>query len=233
MGYLSQKKRNIRENNVLISGLVIILVLSFLLFFDNVSFLKNNFFIIYIINIIFTFYAFCVRRYSLGLLFSIFVFINFFHITSTSRLFFNKSYNNGYEFIVSYDADKLDKGASEIEINKITNNIISYTYKLTKQDNDISIVKLDLSNQTSSTRQQQLNLLYKFIVNQDIPVVVLGDFGTSVWQPSIQRFLEKTHKTQRQNCHVIDLQSWYKRNCKFPFTNTQQLNKQNNKQKCQ
>ena len=192
MGYLAQKKKNIREINFLTIGWVIVAILSGLLFFNSMTFLKNNFFIIYILNIILVLYSLFIRRFGFALLFLTIVVVNFFHITSTSRLFFNKTYNSGEVFEISYDADNLADYTIDSVSKMVTNNIFSSLLKLPTNNKDIAVIKLDFSTLSLKSRQKQLDTLYKFVVAQDIPVIVIGDFGTTVWHPDVQSFLKKS-----------------------------------------
>lgn len=198
MGYLSQKKKSIREHNFfMISGVVLTIVSLFLLFFDAFSGGKNFLFILYLINIIVLIYAIVRLQITFALYFMLLVCINFFYLTAYSRIFFNHSYDFGTDVSVSYDASSLT--AQEVEgfsdqkwIHFDSQNKASYS-DISVGEKNFKLIMLNFDTMSTHKRSENIKQLKNFILAQDLPVVVIGNFGTSVWQPEMRDLLNKTN----------------------------------------
>ena len=195
MGYLSQKKKSIREHNFFMFSAVVLSVLSLLsLFSDNFPSLKDRMFLLYLLNIVLFFYTLIRLQFKFVLLFLVLVLINFFSISAYSRIFFNKNHLHSSDILISYDGSSLTpKGSDDIKwLYFDSENKASYS-EMTIEDNNFNLLMLNFDDLSSKQRKKNLIKLKNFILSQDLPTIVIGDFGTSVWQPEMRKFLEQTN----------------------------------------
>ena len=82
-------------------------------------------------------------------------------------------------------------------INKSGEVLLSQTLTagfadISKQQERFVFISLDFSNASKKELKIALKNLSEFINMQDIPVIVIGDFGIEAWSPEMLIFMEKT-----------------------------------------
>ncbi len=198
MGYLSQKKRSVREYKIFFASAVLLSILTILsLFSDSFPALTDKLFLFYLINILLLGYALFCMQIKFALIFLLLILINFFHLSASSHLFFNKTYNGDTDIRISYNATTLNthevsgaKGRSWLHFSSEVQASVS---EINISANKFKLIMLNFANQSTKAKQSYFTQLKNYIISQDIPVVVIGNFGLSAWQPVMQTFLDDTN----------------------------------------
>ena len=194
MGYLSQKKHQIRENLFLNGGAV---VLTFFTLFSltNVAFdiVFPNLFHLYLLSFLMIVYSIVVKKYKTTLIFIMLFIINYTALSASGNIFISDSYDGNKKIKLSFDknsdiiGDFYNAKTSSGSLI-LANNTIAPYIKIDDK-NPMTIIKINLSNSNIKLRKKILKQLKNFITKQDNPVILYGDFGVPSWNRYLRRFI--------------------------------------------
>lgn len=194
MGYLAQKKKNFRDEIALKMLAVILSTITFipLLFGDFLS-ITNILFVIYLFIIIVLCYSIIVRRFVFSLIFAILLLINYFYISSSAILFFAPQKQSDNMVSIQYSSNGLTiKDTNVIQKGFLKlNDIYAFFNKVKIANSEQIVLGINLSD--TKNIDKTLSQLRKFVINQDCPVVIVGDFSLPAWSPLIKKFLDDTN----------------------------------------
>lgn len=74
-------------------------------------------------------------------------------------------------------------------------------------------VNIDFSNLEENEEKTVFDNLAEFVLNQDNPVIIIGDFGIPAWSKTFRSFLNKTELEVKNHILMSDGRSWFN-----PFT---------------
>ena len=244
MGYLSQKKKEQHINTFLNYAVIVFMLYTFLALFDfgfGFEFLRNSYFLLYLILLIVSLYAAIVRRWAQLLSLITLIIINFVSLSSYSNIFFNtgskgeetlnliyQNHSQSPEILLKsghkHQADVLafnnhhinlsipkddsflypsyDKADTSLILSKIEPQSRGKVYfsseqeasyvVINKSEHTLLILNIDFSNLSSNTAQNVYKNLTEFVKQQNVPVLIVGDFGMVSWSPLFQKFLIDT-----------------------------------------
>ena len=215
MGYLSQKKRSNREAFFLMfsayaTGTYTVLTLIF-----NIGFLRDALFHIYVLELVFLFYSLLAKKYLYVGIFTLFAIIGYFQISSATPIFFHNRLNNTQTISLLYNFEKSKLADNKYDVieGSITINehkSFSFLQVLTDKDQPM-IISVELDKESAQKRDNELKILADFIREQDVSVVVIGDFGVPAWSAEIREFVEET------GLNIKNSVSFSKKDCKFCY----------------
>lgn len=197
MGYLSQKKHQIREN-LFLNVTSVVLTLFTLLSLTNLNFDISfpNLFQLYIFSFLMFGYSVIVKKYKTSLIFIMLFLINYTALSASGNIFLSESYDGNRKIELVFDenmeiSSNLDKDSTLSGSLVLADNITAPFIKIEKK-HPITIIKVDLREIMPKTRQRILNQLRNFITKQDGPVVVYGEFGIPSWNKYLKKFMTQT-----------------------------------------
>lgn len=203
MGYFSQRKKHERENIFLKVMFITLGLITFLLLlplshqplFEEV---KRYLFQFYLLNLAVFLYSLYLSRFAYSALFALFLLINFTQIASTGNLFTDTAVRDDHHITLSHSAEKpLDINAYGMAILRsghlnLTPEVQSQFVTFEKNYHVFTVVGVDFEGLASDVRIQAFRQLQKFVLMQDDPVIVVGDFGEPSWSPEMKDFLSAT-----------------------------------------
>ena len=197
MGYLSQKKHQIREN-LFLNVMAVVLTLFTLLSITNVSFdiAFPNLFHLYLISFLMIVYSIIVKKYKVSLIFVMLFIINYTALSASSNIFISDSYDGSKKIELTFDkASDVTGIFNAAKVNSgsliLANNTIAPYVKINDK-NHMTIIKINLSKANTKLRKKILKQLKNFITKQDNPVILFGDFGAPSWNRYLRRFIVQT-----------------------------------------
>lgn len=190
MGYLSQKKHKIRENISLHIASLFFAIIALILFFNpEFTLFKINLFHFYCLSIIFLIWAIIARKLLPSLIILVACIICYTQLSIAGNIFLSDNYNGDYTHDISYtNSLKVDDADSKGELFFGKQEFAQYA--IIKGDSPLMIVRINLTPLPHSKYSVILKELHKFIVKQDLPVVLFGDFNMPSWDKYFRRFCE-------------------------------------------
>ncbi len=194
MGYLAQKKKNIREELVLkIMAVTLSVYTVILLLCNDSSLMEKALFQVYCIIVITLIYSLFIRRFVFSLVFTIILLVNYFYISSSSILFFAPQKHSNNMVFVKYSDNEFDIENAEViqkGFLKLDKTYVSY-----RKVKLFGVEQLFLGVDFSYVKdvKKHLHQLRSFIIKQDSPVVIVGDFFLPAWSSSVKKFLSDTN----------------------------------------
>ncbi len=195
MGYLSQKKHETRINIFLYMLLLIVASLSLLSF--SVPGFKIGFFNLlhlYVISFCLIIYSVVIKRYKIALIFALFFLVNYTILSSSINIFFPDTFIGVKNIKLKFGPDvDLSK---EFLNKKETSGAIILAKKFVApyvviKDNDVALtmVMVDFRGATKEQYYQIFNQLHQFVIKQDDPIIIFGEFGLPAWSRYFKEFL--------------------------------------------
>lgn len=190
MGYLSQKKFKIRENISLHIAAVIFAIIALILFFNpEFTLFRLNLFHFYCLSIIFMIWAIAAHKIIPSLVIFIACVISYTQLSIAGNIFLSDNYNGSHSHNISYsDSLKINKADAKGELFFGKNEFAQYA--IINGDSPLLIVRIDLAPLSRDKYSVILKELHKFIVKQDMPVVLFGNFNMPSWAKPFRRFSE-------------------------------------------
>lgn len=206
MGYFSQRKKNERENLFMVVSLAVTAMVYFALLFDGeqggfLETLRGTEFHFYLFNIFILAFTLWHRKILYSFMAVLLLVWGYTSIAKTSRLFFAAESDSTKAFNVAYKtgSQNYDNIINVHEVILRRRGKIDLSQETTasfmtfeKYDNIFTLVNIDFSKVSDKDLTIVYTNLGKFVVNQDEPVIIVGDFGIPSWSPLMRDFLVKT-----------------------------------------
>lgn len=206
MGYFSQRKKHERENLFMTVSLSVTAIVYFVLLFDGepggfIEILRGAEFHFYLFNIFLLLFTLWHRKILYSFLALLLLFWGYTSIAKTSRLLFSDASDSPRGFDVAYKSGSQDydgiinnehvilRRFGKIELSPGTE---AFFKTFEKYDQVFTLVNLDFSKVKASDRKLVFANLGKFVLNQDEPVIIVGDLGVPSWSPLVRDFLIET-----------------------------------------
>ena len=197
MGYLSQKKHQLRENLFLnVTSVILTFFTLFSLINTNFDISFPNLFHLYILSFFMLTYSFFVKKYKTALIFVMLFIINYTALSSSSNIFLSDTgegkkqislvFDNTLDINGNFYGDTVSSGSLVLADDVIA------SYVKIKNNTPAIILKVNLNNISSKSRKKILKQLTSFITKQDAPVILYGDFGVPSWNRYLRRFMVQT-----------------------------------------
>lgn len=198
MGYLSQKKHETRKNVFLYGVLVLTALLSVVsLWMPGFKIFFFNLFHLYILSFIMIGYSLLIGRYKTALIFVVMFLVDYTQLSSSVNLFSSDKYS-GSKNVELVFASETDFSKSFSESKKSSGVLIlakDYLAPYVKASFDgslVTFIRVDFRGANGKQYRKIFKHLRQFVIKQDNPVIIFGEFGTPAWSRPFRRFLNKT-----------------------------------------
>lgn len=190
MGYLSQKKHKIRENIALNCISVICAIMAAILFkYPEFVLFKLNLFHFYCIIILLLIWAIAARKWLPATVVGIACAVCYIQLSISGNIFISDKYDGEHFHHIEYTNNlQIDdaKGKGGLFFGKQE----FAQYAIISGMSPLLIVKVDLGELPHEKYAVILKELHKFVVKQDMPVVMMGNFNMPSWAKVFRRFSE-------------------------------------------
>lgn len=195
MGYLSQKKHQARENIFLYFMAFFLSVLScFALIKPDFSFVFFNLFHLYCLSVLFAIYALVVQKYRQAFLFLFPLILSYTLLSSAGNIFISDTFNGEESLtlsfgddtapLASFSPDELLSSGSVLLANRYT-----APYAVIDKGRPLTLLRVNFKGAEASDYPLIFRHLYDFLLTQNNPVIIFGDFGIPVWTKLFKNFL--------------------------------------------
>ena len=205
MSYFSQKKKQKRINIFLAGSLSLVaIVLFFALVFPDTAFFRivdGIRFHLYLFSLFLMLYALFYRKtiYAFsGLCLLVF---NYTIISSSTNLFYNILVKGTASINIEYHegrtafpeiVETIGSPARRMGTVRLAPGREAIFATFHKNRRRFTIIQLDLEHLTPDETSIIYNNLAEFVLSQDEPLVLIGNFGVPAWSPVFKNFLQKT-----------------------------------------
>ena len=199
MGYLSQKKHQKRENFFLWLLAVFVMTITAVSIFYPKFDAKYLFYLYCLTGILFV-YAGWVKKYKFALFFVTIFIINYTSIAAYANIFISDDFDGAQSLEITFDPDTpLSENFSKEHIISSGKIILANQYTLPyitiDRNNPLTIIRVNLLNVNFSEYDVLFKHLNEFIIKEDNPVIVFGNFGIPAWSLPFKKFLDVSNLT--------------------------------------
>lgn len=196
MGYLSQKKHQARENIIFLTAAAIVILLT-AGSFANPGFCFGffNLFHLFCLSGLLFLYALWRRKYKFILFFALAWLINYTTLSSSANIFLSDKFDGsrrleleftpGQELAALFKQEDIAASGSLIIAGKYT-----ASYVVVGRDEPLTIIQVEFVKIPDNEYPLIFKHLSDFILRQDTPVIVFGEFGIPAWNRSFKQFLD-------------------------------------------
>ena len=200
MGYLSQKKNNLRKSIFLRTMMVIMFVLTIGAFVNPGFYVGSfNLFHLYCLSAFIFVYALWIKSYKSAIFFALILLINYTFLAATSNIFLSDrfdgreniqlNFNSKWQFLTQ--SDEL-KAIEKISFTKSSEQHNTVAVMLLNRETPLTVISVDLKKAEKSSYPKMFKLLQDAIIKQDNPVIIFGDFGIPAWNQHFKKFLQSS-----------------------------------------
>ena len=201
MGYLSQKKQQVRENIFLSTMTFVLFCVTLLFMFYSVANSKFfNFFHVYCLSGLLFFYSLLIKRFGYATLFAFILAINYVVLTVSGNIFLSNTFKGNTQCELTFASQHLLSDSFKNEKIISSGSLIIAKkyfspYVILDKKEPIVFIRVDFRGAKREEYPLIFRHLHDFIVKQDSPVIIFGEFGIPVWEASFRDFLNKAELT--------------------------------------
>ena len=194
MGYLSQKKSQNRKSLFFKASSIIVILWSLLLVYNpDIVICRLNLFHLYLLSFLLLILSLCARNFKSSAIFLLSLIICFTNLSSACDIFLSDSFSGKTSLSFNY-SDQSPR------INLTSTTTSSGTIILadkhhafyTTTPQPLTLIQVNLQSAKPEEYPLIFKHLHQFIVLQDNPVIVFGDFGIPAWHKPFRKFLSKS-----------------------------------------
>lgn len=223
MGYLHQKKQEFRKNLFFQSSALIVAVLTvFFLVFPHFGLPFFNIFHLYCLSFVLFCCALLAKKFKIAVVFMATSIVSYTSLSTHCNIFLSDSFKgtnsitlnfaSTYPLISDLSAENVISSGSLIIANKFL-----ASYVVLNEEKPLTVVRVNFRNASRASYKNIFKHLREFIIKQDTPVIIFGDFGLPAWDPLFRRFLNKTDLnvknrllfTKSSSFNIFTLPSFY------------------------
>lgn len=205
MGYFSKRKKQERIDTFLAVSLTAFILLAVLNFANIMSsldiWIDNYRFQIQIALILFLIMTLFYRKVLASILTIVLILINSTIISSDANAFLPDKVEGDQNIHVSFHQGKTDFFEIMEVVDAPTNRIGTISLSpeqqatfinFTENGTVFTLANLDFSSIKSQERKMVFDNLTEFVIGQDNPLIIVGNFGIPAWAPEFKKFLIDT-----------------------------------------
>ena len=189
MGYLSQKKSQNRKSLFFKASSVVVLIWSFILIYNpNLTILKLNLFHLYLLSFILFLLSFIAHNYKTTFAF----FVCYTNLSSSTNIFLSNNFSGRSSFGLFFSAADSTLNTTLEKTSSGTLILADDTkahYTVVQTPQPLTLISINLNKTSIKKIPLVFKNLHQFIVSQDNPVIVVGEFGIPAWQKTFKQFL--------------------------------------------
>lgn len=198
MGYLSQKKHQARENIFLYVTAFFLMILSCLaLIKPDLFYAGFNLFHLYCLSLALLIYSAFVKKYFQTFIFFLCFILNYTLLSASGNIFFSDNFQGRKLLTLYFSKDDTAPAAnfSQEDILSSGTVLLSHHYIAPYTIVDIAgkpltLLKVDFRNPVPSDYDSVFKNLNDFLLTQDNPVIIFGEFGLPIWARPFKTFLD-------------------------------------------
>ncbi len=197
MGYLSQKKQQARENiflyfmAALLTGLTVFSLSDSLL--GGVGF---NLFHLFCLSALILSYCLIIKKYKIAVFFGILFLVNYTSLSAVTNIFISDNFKGSETIDLYFGPEKnlLDTLPKD-NIVAAGSIILAQHYKVPyavlehQPQNQLTLIRVDLRKAKKKEFPLIFEHLQEFILKQDNPVIIFGEFGLPAWAAAFKNFM--------------------------------------------
>lgn len=175
--------------------LLFVALFSFLsLVYPGFNVVFFNLFHLYVVSFCLMVYSTFIKRYKIAVFFALFFLINYTTLSSSTNLFFPDKFVGSKNIELNF-ASNIDLSNYFHENKEASGAIIIAKkfvapYVIIKENNSLlTLIKVDFRGADKNQYSQIFSQLHQFIVKQDNPVIIFGEFAVPAWDRSFKKFL--------------------------------------------
>lgn len=201
MGYLSQKKHELRKNIFLHVMTVLMLILTAGAFANpGFHFGFFNLFHLYCLSIVIFVYALWMKKFKQALLFGLVLLVNYTLLASAANIFLSDRFRGTHDLSLTFNTQEVfTKSFAREDILSAGSLVLAGKYivpfVILKTPSPITLVRIDFLKAPKREYGLIFNHLQEFILRQDNPVIIFGDFGIPSWNRIFKNFLQSSELT--------------------------------------
>lgn len=217
MGYFSQKKKQKRINIFLATALLVIALLLSVPFFFSAgvfgAWIDAYRFQIYVLTFLLLIYSLYYRRSTLILLSIGLLLFNYTVISASANLFTNVKVSGPKKLALSYFegqkavpefAASVEGEAQRMGTIHLAPGYDAEFVTFQHGEGALTYVSLNFEHLSNSAASTVFDNLSEFVLSQDNPVILAGNFGIPAWSPIFNRFLYQTNLEVKNRILLTD-----------------------------
>ncbi len=190
MGYLSQKKYKERENVFFVVVSIVMAAIAFLLLLNpEFTFFNLNLFHFYCIGFIAFLAAVVAKKLVPILVLGLSLVVIYVLLAISGNIFFSDRVNGGDEVEVTFNND-LEMPAALSKGVLVSDDKVLASYAVVNEEAPLMVIMVDFRGFAKDKYKTLLKNLRKFVIKQDVEVVLLGNFGMPAWSKHFRKFTE-------------------------------------------
>ena len=198
MGYLSQKKHQARENIFLYVTAFFLMILSCLaLIKPDLFYTGFNLFHLYCLSLVFLIYAAFVKKYFQTFVFFLCFILNYTLLSASGNIFFSDTFQGQNNLTLYFSKNDTVPPANFAQEDILSSGtvLLSHNYRAPYTIIDVAgkpltLLKVDFRNPVPSDYDSVFKNLNDFLLTQDNPVIIFGEFGLPIWARPFKTFLD-------------------------------------------
>lgn len=203
MGYLSQKKHRERENIFFAVASFVMVSISILLLINReFTFLWFNLFHFYCLGGILFVTAVIARKVVPILCLGSALVVIYVLLAISGNIFFSDKISGDYEIEIESKGN-LDIAGTLSKGTLIAGNKIVASYAIVNEEAPLMVIMVDFRGIAKNNYKSMFKSLHKFVIKQDLEIVLVGNFGIPAWSKYFRRFIEASGMTVK-NRFVFD-----------------------------
>lgn len=201
MGYLSQKKHELRKNIFLYVMMVLMLILTVGTFANpGFHFGFFNLFHLYFLSVVIFIYVLWSKKYKQALFFGFILLINYTFLAATTNIFLSDKFNGSQNLALTFNTKEVfAESFAREDISSAGSLVLAGKYMapfvILKEPSPITLVRVDFLKVPKREYGLIFNRLQEFILRQDNPVIIFGNFGIPSWNRIFKNFLQSSELT--------------------------------------
>ncbi|MBQ9235171.1 MAG: hypothetical protein IJ184_01720 [Alphaproteobacteria bacterium] len=191
MGYLSQKKHKIRETAVLQAAAALLALTAVILTINSeFTLLGLNIFHFYCLALIFWVAACKSRKIIPAVVLGCTAVVIYILLAIAGNIFLSDEYAGEHRRFIDTQDDW--SATADIKGSLLTGKYEFGRYAVINGDSPLLVLQVDLSGVARDKYPVLLKELSKFVIKQDMPAVVFGDFAMPAWAKEFRDFSESS-----------------------------------------
>ncbi len=190
MGYLSQKKYKERENVFFVAASIIMVAVAFgLLLNPEFTFLNLNLFHFYCVGFIVFLAAVVAKKLVPILVLGLSLIVIYVLLAISGNIFFSDRVDGIYEAEIVFN-NNLEIPSAMSKGVLVSDDKVLASYAVVNEEAPLMVIMVDFRGFDKAKYKALLKSLRKFVIKQDVEVVLLGDFGMPAWSRRFRKFTE-------------------------------------------
>ena len=142
-------------------------------------------------------YTMIIKHFGQAIMFALILALNYTILTISGNIFLSDSFKGQDTCEINFDSQRLlsDSFSKDNIISSgtliVAQKYIS-PYIVLNKENPLAFIRVDFREAKESEYPIIFEHLNEFVVKQDVPVIIFGEFGVPAWNVAFRKFLDKS-----------------------------------------